>query len=127
MKPFERTISLLDEMRQLEHAPLRVALRDASGIQSARAQGRKSVVEDHFWLFQQQGFYWIPPPGAVSGEELNLDEKEDDGRGEDVLDDLEIHFQSGDFLHKDSLDFCDLRLNPGNLGLEVRFGCQLGI
>ena len=54
MKPFERTISVLGEMSQLDYAPLRVALRDASGIQSARAQARKSVVEDHFWLFRQQ-------------------------------------------------------------------------
>ena len=54
MRPFERTISLLGEMSQLDYAPLRVALRDASGIQSARAQGRKQVVEDHFWLFRQQ-------------------------------------------------------------------------
>ena len=41
-------------MSQLDYAPLRVALRDASGIQSARAQARKSVVDDHFWLFRQQ-------------------------------------------------------------------------
>ena len=54
MKPFERTISVLGEMSQLDYAPLRVALRDASGIQSARAQARKSVVDDHFWLFRQQ-------------------------------------------------------------------------
>ncbi len=54
MKPFERTISLLGEMSQFDYAPLRVALRDASGIQSARAQARKAVVSDHFWLFQQQ-------------------------------------------------------------------------
>ena len=54
MKPFERTLSVLGEMSQLDYAPLRVALRDASGIQSARAQGRKQVVEDHFWLFRQQ-------------------------------------------------------------------------
>ncbi len=54
MKPFERTISLLGEMSQLDYAPLRLALRDASGIQSARARARKSVVDDHFWLFRQQ-------------------------------------------------------------------------
>ncbi len=54
MKPFERTISVLGEMSQLDYAPLRIALRDASGIQSARAQARKSVVDDHFWLFRQQ-------------------------------------------------------------------------
>ena len=54
MKPFERMLSVLGEMSQLDYAPLRVALRDASGIQSARAQGRKQVVEDHFWLFRQQ-------------------------------------------------------------------------
>ncbi len=54
MKSFERTIGVLGEMSQLDYAPLRVALRDASGIQSARAQGRKQVVKDHFWLFQQQ-------------------------------------------------------------------------
>ena len=54
MKPFERTISLLGEMSQFDYAPLRIALRDASGIQSVRAQARKSVVEDHFWLFRQQ-------------------------------------------------------------------------
>ncbi len=54
MQPFERTISLLGEMSQFDYAPLRVALRDASGIQSARAQARKSIVDDHFWLFRQQ-------------------------------------------------------------------------
>ena len=54
MKPFERTISLLGEMSQFDYAPLRVALRDASGIQSVRAQARKTVVEDQFWLFRQQ-------------------------------------------------------------------------
>ncbi len=54
MKPFERTISMLGEMGQLDYAPLRIALRDASGIQSVRAQARKSVVDDHFWLFRQQ-------------------------------------------------------------------------
>ena len=54
MKPFERTVSQLSEMSQLDYAPLRVALRDASGIQSARAQARKEVVQDHFWLFRQQ-------------------------------------------------------------------------
>ncbi len=54
MKPFGRTISVLGEMSQLDYAPLRVALRDASGIQSARAQARKSVVDDLFWLFRQQ-------------------------------------------------------------------------
>ncbi len=54
MRPFERTVSLLGEMSQYDYAPLRVALRDASGIQSARAQARKSVVGDHFWLFRQQ-------------------------------------------------------------------------
>ena len=54
MKPFERTISLLGEMSQLDYAPLRIALRDASGIQSARAKARKRVVDDHFWLFSQQ-------------------------------------------------------------------------
>ncbi len=54
MKPFERTVSMLGEMSQLDYAPLRVALRDASGIQSARAHARKSFVDDHFWLFRQQ-------------------------------------------------------------------------
>ncbi len=54
LKPFECTINLLGEMSQIDYSPLRVALRDASGIQSARAQARKSVVKDHFWLFQQQ-------------------------------------------------------------------------
>ena len=53
-KPFECTINLLGEMSQIDYAPLRVALRDASGIQSARAQARKFIVKDHFWLFQQQ-------------------------------------------------------------------------
>ncbi len=54
MKPFERTVSVLGEMSQFDYAPLRVALRDASGIQSARAKARKSVVDNHFWLFRQQ-------------------------------------------------------------------------
>ena len=54
MKSFERTVAQLGEMSQLDYAPLRVALRDASGIQSARAQARKEVVQDHFWLFRQQ-------------------------------------------------------------------------
>ncbi len=54
MKPFERAVSVLGEMSQLDYAPLRIALRDASGIQSARAQARKSAVDDHFWLFRQQ-------------------------------------------------------------------------
>ena len=53
-KPLEYTINLLGEMSQIDYSPLRVALRDASGIQSARAQARKDVVKDHFWLFQQQ-------------------------------------------------------------------------
>ena len=53
-KPFERAITVLSEMSQLDYAPLRVALRDASGIQSARARGRKDIVKDHFWLFQSQ-------------------------------------------------------------------------
>ena len=53
-KPFERAITVLSEMSQLDYAPLRVALRDASGIQSARAQGRKDIVTDQFWLFQSQ-------------------------------------------------------------------------
>ena len=54
MRPFELTVSMLGEMSQLDYAPLRVALRDASGIQSARATARKEVVKDHFWLFRQQ-------------------------------------------------------------------------
>ena len=54
MKPFELTVSILGEMGQLDYAPLRVALRDASGIQSARATARKEVVKDHFWLFRPQ-------------------------------------------------------------------------
>ena len=53
-KPFECAINLLGEMSQVDYSPLRVALRDASGIQSARAQARKSVVKDHFWLFLRQ-------------------------------------------------------------------------
>ena len=53
-KPFEYTINLLGEMSQIDYSPQRVALRDASGVQSARAQARKDVVKDHFWLFQQQ-------------------------------------------------------------------------
>ena len=53
-RPFELTFNLLGEMSQFDYSPLRVALRDASGIQSARAQARKSIVRDHFWLFQQQ-------------------------------------------------------------------------
>ena len=48
MRPFELTVSMLGEMSQLDYAPLRVALRDASGIQSARATARKEVVKDHF-------------------------------------------------------------------------------
>ena len=54
LKPFECAFNLLGEMSQIDYSPLRVALRDASGIQSVRAQARKSVVKDHFWLFQQQ-------------------------------------------------------------------------
>ena len=41
-------------MSHLDYSPLTVALRGDSGIQSERAQARKSVVKDHFWLFQQQ-------------------------------------------------------------------------
>ena len=52
--PFEATIVLLGEMSQLDYAPLRTALRDASGAQSARGQARRRVVKDHFWLFRQQ-------------------------------------------------------------------------
>ena len=52
--PFERTIHILGQMSQHDYAPLRVALRDASGIQSARAQTRKTVIKDHFWLFYNQ-------------------------------------------------------------------------
>ena len=54
LRPFECAINLLGEMSQIDYSPLRVALRDASGIQSARAQARKSIVKDHFWLFQRQ-------------------------------------------------------------------------
>lgn len=54
MAPFKHAISLLGEMCQFDYAPLRVALRDASGIQSARAQARKQTVQDLFWLFRQQ-------------------------------------------------------------------------
>ena len=53
-RPFERTINLLGEMSQIDYSPLRVALRDASGIQSARAQARKSMACDLFWLFRSQ-------------------------------------------------------------------------
>ncbi len=53
-RPFERTIHILGEMSQHDYAPLRVALRDASGIQSARAQARKTMVKDQFWLFHNQ-------------------------------------------------------------------------
>lgn len=52
--PFEATILLLGEMSQLDYAPLRTALRDASGAQSARGQARRQVVKDHFWLFRHQ-------------------------------------------------------------------------
>ena len=52
MEPFQDTVRILAEMNQFDYAPLRVALRDASGIQSARAQGRKSVARDHFWFFE---------------------------------------------------------------------------
>ena len=53
-KPFEATINLLGEMSQIDYSPLRVALRDASGIQSERAQARKAVVKDLSWLFHSQ-------------------------------------------------------------------------
>lgn len=52
MEPFQDTVRILAEMNQFDYAPLRVALRDASGIQSARAQGRKSIARDHFWFFE---------------------------------------------------------------------------
>ncbi len=38
LRPFECAINLLGEMSQIDYSPLRVALRDASGIQSARAR-----------------------------------------------------------------------------------------
>ena len=52
--PFETTVLLLGEMSQLDYAPLRTALRDASGAQSVRGQARRQVVKDHFWLFRHQ-------------------------------------------------------------------------
>ncbi|WP_420621939.1 nuclear transport factor 2 family protein [Candidatus Poriferisodalis sp.] len=52
--PFTHAMGLLGEMSQLDYAPLRTALRDASGAQSARGQARRQVVRDHFWLFDQQ-------------------------------------------------------------------------
>ena len=53
MEPFQDTVRILAEMNQFDYAPLRVALRDASGIQSVRAQNRKAVARDLFWFFEK--------------------------------------------------------------------------
>ena len=52
MEPFQDAVRILAEMNQFDYAPLRVALRDASGIQSSRAQNRKTVARDQFWFFE---------------------------------------------------------------------------
>ena len=53
MEPFQDAVRILAEMNQFDYAPLRVALRDASGIQSVRAQNRKTVARDQFWFFEK--------------------------------------------------------------------------
>ena len=53
LRPFQDAVRILAELNQFDYAPLRVALRDASGQQSARAQGRKSGPRSLFWMFEE--------------------------------------------------------------------------
>ena len=101
------------------------------------------VAQSH-WKLLRNGVCWIRPPGAVS-EEGDLQQQDDDGRAEEVLDDLEIRFQSGDLALEVGDVLLELRLDGGEvslggdpqffnigpngseLSLEVGFSGQLGI